>query len=81
MIDHDVMIAAKVSMLEVVMRDVLIWHFAAQENSVESAKDYARRRGRRDPNIPLESDLEPIRDAVWQQFLDGVVAGVSKQAG
>jgi hypothetical protein len=60
---------------------ILIWHFAAQENSVESAKDYATRRGKRDPNKPPEPDLEPIRDAVWQQFLDGVVAGVSKLAG
>jgi hypothetical protein len=78
MIDHDVMIAAKVSMLEHLVRDILVDRFCSMQNPVESATQYSETRWKLKPGAKIEADLEPARQAIWQEFLDSVVAGVRK---
>jgi len=78
MIDHDVMIAAKVSMLELIARDILVDKFNAMPDPLGNAMRYAQTREKPKPGAKIELDLEPIRQGVWQQFLDSVVAGVRK---
>ena len=78
MVDHDVMIAAKVSMLEHLVRDLLVDRFNNMPDPVGEVTRYAETRGKLKPGVKVEPDLEPIRQGVWQQFLDSVVAGVRK---
>jgi hypothetical protein len=78
MIPHDMMIAAKVSMLEHLVRDLLVDRFNAMPDPIEYATQYAETRWQLRPGAKIEPDLEPTRQAVWQQFLDSVVAGVRK---
>ena len=78
MIDHDVIVAAKVSMLEGLVRDILIDRFNSMDDPLGNAKQYADTRWRLMPGVKIEPNLEPTRQAVWQQFLDSVVAGVHK---
>jgi hypothetical protein len=81
MVDHEVMIAAKVAMLEFVVRDLLIDRFNSVPDPIGNAMRYAETRWKIKPGVrfqDFENDLEPIRQAVWQEFLDSVVAGVRK---
>jgi hypothetical protein len=78
MVDHDVMIAAKVSMLEFLVRDLFIDRFNSVPDPIGNATRYAETRWKLQPGAKVEPDLEPIHQAVWQQFLDSVVAGVRK---
>jgi hypothetical protein len=78
MVPHDVMIAAKVSMLESLVRDLIVDRFRSMDDPIGRAKQYAETRWKLPPNAKVEPDLEPTRQAVWQQFLDSVVAGVRK---
>jgi hypothetical protein len=77
-VPHDVMIAAKVSMLESLMRDLFEDRFKSMNDPIEAAKQYAATRIQIRPDAKIEPD--PIREAVWQEFLDSVVAGV-REAG
>ena len=54
-------------MLEGLMRDPL-----------RNAIQYAETRWKPKPGAKIDADLEPARQAVWQEFLDSVVAGVRK---
>lgn len=78
MIDHDVMIAAKVSMLESLVRDLFVDRFTSMPDPTGNATLYAETRWQLTPGAKIEPELEPTRQAVWQQFLDSVVAGVHK---
>ena len=81
MVDHDVMIAAKVSMLEKIVTDILVNQFNNIPDPIGEVTRYAETRGKLKPGTKVEPDLEPIRQGVWQQFLDTVVAGVRRSQG
>ncbi len=76
MVEHDVMIAMKVSMLEQLVRDLLVTHFNSTANPIVKATRYAKTRGQLKLGTRVEPDLEPIRQGVWDEFLGSVVAGV-----
>ena len=69
MVDHNVMIAAKVSMLEHLVRDLMVDRFNNMSDPIGEATKYAETRGEMKPGAKVEPDLEPIRQGVWQQFL------------
>lgn len=81
MIDHDVMIAAKVSMLESLVRDLVVDRFMQTSSPLVEVKRYAQKRSELAPGKSVEADLEPIREGVWQAFFDGVISDVQKRMG
>jgi hypothetical protein len=48
------------------------------EKPIQEATQYAETRWHLEPDAMVEPALEPTRQAVWQEFLDSVVAGVRK---
>lgn len=74
----EMMVSARLTIFEHVARDVLIDQLMSQSDPVAAARDYAERRLRPPPSGEI-ADLEPIRAAVWQQFLDTVTAEISRR--
>ena len=75
MVDHQT-IAAKIALLESVVWDILVDRFNSTLNPVSTARQYAETKLPSRQGVKTAPDLEPIREAVWQEFFDSVVAGV-----
>lgn len=71
----------KITMLEAVVRDIFTEAFLANEDPVAAATTYAEQRIRIARSATLDPELEPIRHGVWQQYLDSIVAQVTRRYG
>jgi hypothetical protein len=69
-------IAAKIALLESVVWDILVDRFNSTPNPVSTARQYAETKLPSRHGVKTAPDLEPIREAVWQEFFDSVIAGV-----
>jgi hypothetical protein len=78
MISYEAMMAAKIVMLEGIVRDLLVNRFNSMDDPIGNAKIYAETRWQPRTGATIEPDLELARQAVWREFLDSVVAGVHK---
>jgi hypothetical protein len=58
------MIAAKVSMLEGLVRDLLVDRFNSMDDPVGAATQYAETRGKLITGDKIEPDLEPTQKAI-----------------
>jgi len=75
MVDHQT-IAAKIALLESVVWDILVDRFNSTPNPVSTARQYAETKLPSRHGVKTAPDLEPTREAVWQEFFDSVIAGV-----
>jgi hypothetical protein len=75
MVDHQT-IAAKIALLESVVWDILVDRFNSTPNPVSTARQYAETKLPSRHGVKTAPDLEPIREAVWHEFFDSVIAGV-----
>jgi hypothetical protein len=75
MVDHQT-IAAKIALLESVVWDILVDRFNSTPNPVSTARQYAETKLPSRHGVKTAPDLEPIREAVWQELFDSVIAGV-----
>jgi hypothetical protein len=72
---------AKIAMLEGLVRDILVDRFPTMDDPVRNAMRYAEAKMPLSKGAKVDPDLEPVRQAVLQEFLDSVVALVRKSAG
>ena len=75
MVDHQT-IAAKIALLESVVWDILVDRFNSTANPVSTARQYAETKLPSRHGVKPAPDLEPPREAVWQEFFYSVIAGV-----
>jgi hypothetical protein len=75
MVDHQT-IAAKIALLESVVWDILVDRFNSTPDPVTTARQYVETKLPSRHGVKTAPDLEPIREAVWQEFFDSVIAGV-----
>jgi len=67
---------AKIALLESVVWDILVDRFNSTPNPVSTARQYAETKLPSRHGVKTAPDLEPTREAVWQEFFDSVIAGV-----
>jgi hypothetical protein len=72
MIPHDVLMAAKIGMIESVVKDLLAHRFLEEANPLQSLEEYAANRVKKDPPHPSEADLHLVYETVWGEFFDNL---------
>jgi hypothetical protein len=84
MISHDVLISAKVALLETVLKDLLADRFLETANPLQALEQYAETRTRRPPPSPENADYDLAGESIWNEFFDDIrrriVSGLSERS-